>query len=94
MRREVGQMTFNLSALVALMPVKAMLEVITPRPEYGEQPYVIVHQNYKINSRTLDLRISKEIVEEMENLGLVEFDCTSGDDPELSARYDYYFVVV
>lgn len=82
----------DIDQLIAALPKLATINLITPRDKLDGNPYVEVRRS-DLSKKPLPIPIHPGMVNKLEAQKIIEFDSTSGDDPELSARYDNYVVV-
>ena len=76
----------DISGLV--FPKGAEITLVTPHDDGG--PCVTV----EVGCKRFPIEVSVEQFRRLRSRGIIEMDSSSGDDPELSARYDHYRVVV
>lgn len=82
----------DINQLIVTFPLFATITLITPHDKRDGNPYVEGRCN-DISKKSLPIPIHPGMVNKLEAQKIIEFDSTSGDDPELSARYDNYVVI-
>lgn len=78
----------DIGALISHLPRSAALSRIVAKD--GSLDLVEVRASGNANAPLIDVSISPRQLVKLELARLIEFDSSSGDDPELSCRYDNY----
>ena len=83
----------DIEKLIAMLPDGAFITLITPKKEYGEPAYVQVRPCDNVNAELIKTHTHLGEINKLEALKIIAFDSSSGNDPNLAARYDHYVVI-
>lgn len=82
----------DIEQLIRSLPIGATITLITPRSKRDGKPTVEVNSN--VNGKAqLSTPIHPGMINMMKALNIIEFESSSGSDPNLSARYDHYTLI-